>query len=311
MEKEYTGRVRALKILFLIVQSPFRYTIKRLAQKYEVNESTIKRDFEAFKEAGFNVVYNEHYRYGLNVERQYDNLKELLVFSKKEEDTLMTALQQMGTENKTVEKLKKKFSRLYDASKMSNVFDKNFLSKMDLLEKAKTDKKVVTLKDYHSTNSSTVRDRTVEVFNISAEDDIIHAFDLEAVNKKDSIRHFRISRVYKLNITTTGWANEASHQIQPTDCFRIHDNKQVSVHLRLKVGAYNQLLEQFPMARQWLKPTSETENMYDFQCKVNHQFFGLINFILGNYQNIEAIYEPQSLIERIEQEAKQLLAKKF
>jgi hypothetical protein len=33
-EKEYTGRTRSLKILFPIVESPFIYTKKRLAEKY-------------------------------------------------------------------------------------------------------------------------------------------------------------------------------------------------------------------------------------------------------------------------------------
>lgn len=306
-EKEYTGRTRSLKILFAIVQSPFIYTRKRLSEKYEVDESTIKKDFEAFKNAGFNLAFDKHYRYGLGAEKKYDNLRELLVFSKKEEDILTAALQQLGTTDKAVEKLQKKLSRVYDVSKMNNVFDKNFLTKMDLLEKAIQDKKVVILKDYHSTNSSTVRNRIVEAFSVSAEDDIVHAYDLE----QKGIRHFRISRISKLDITQEDWANISSHHLQSTDCFRIHDNKQTPVHLRLKVGAYNQLLEQYPTARTFLKPTSESPDTYDFQCKVNHRFFGLSNFIMGNYRDIEAIYEPESLIDHVEAEAKKLLEKKF
>lgn len=190
-EKEYTGRTRSLKILFTIVESPFVYTIKRLAEKYDVDVSTIKMDFEAF--------------------------------------------------------------------------------------------------------------------SVSAEDDIVHAYDLD----KKGIRHFRISRIPKLEITPTDWTNETKHYLQQTDCFRIHDNKQVNVHLRIKVGAFNQLLEQFPMARAYLKPTNEASDTYDFQCKVNHKFSGLSNFIMGNYRNIEAIYEPDALIEHIEAEAKKILAKRF
>jgi predicted DNA-binding transcriptional regulator YafY len=196
-EKEFTGRTRSLRILFSIVQSPFIYTIKRLAEKYEVDDSTIKKDFEAFRNAGFDLAFDKYYRYALSAEKKYDNLKELLVFSKKEEDILTAALQTLGTNNKAVEKLQKKLSRVYDVSKMNNVFDKNFLTKMDLLEKAIQDKKVVILKDYHSTNSSTVRNRTVEVFSVSAEDDIVHAFDLEDKN----IKHFRISRISKSSAT--------------------------------------------------------------------------------------------------------------
>jgi predicted DNA-binding transcriptional regulator YafY len=306
-EKEYTGRTRSLKILFAIVQSPFVYTIKRLAEKYEVDESTIKKDFEAFRTAGFGLEFDKHYRYGLSAEKKYDNLRELLVFSKKEEDILTAALQKLGANDKAVEKLQKKLSRVYDVSKMNNVFDKNFLTKMDLLEKAIVDKKVVIMKDYHSTNSSTVRNRTVEVFSVSAEDDIVHAYDLEA----KGIRHFRISRISKLEITTIDWIYDTHHGLQSTDPFRIHDNKQVMVHLRLKVGAYNQLLEQYPVARGHIKPANESSDAYDFQCKVNHRFYGLSNFIMGNYRDIEAIYEPESLIEHVEAEARKLLEKTF
>ncbi len=306
-EKEYTGRTRSLKILFTIVESPFVYTKKRLAEIYGVDESTIKLDFEAFKSAGFDLDYDKHYRYGLSADRRYENLKSLLVFTPKEEDILTTALNKYGTNNKAVEKLQKKLSRVYDVSKMNNTFDKNFLTKMDKLEKAISDKKVVKLKDYHSTNSSSVSHRTVEAFSVSAEDDIVHAFDLD----KKGIRHFRISRISKLEITPNDWTNETKHYLQQTDCFRIHDNKQVNVHLRIKVGAFNQLLEQFPMARAHLKPTNEASDTYDFQCKVNHCFSGLSNFIMGNYDNIEAIYEPDALIEHIEVEAKKLLEKRF
>jgi predicted DNA-binding transcriptional regulator YafY len=306
-EKEYTGRTRSLKILFAIVESPFFYTKERFSKIYGVSKDAISDDFDAFRAAGFDLAFDKHYRYALSAEKKYDNLRELLVFSKKEEDILTAALQKLGANDKAVEKLQKKLSRVYDVSKMNNVFDKNFLTKMDLLEKAIKDKKAVILKDYHSTNSSTVRNRTVEVFSVSAEDDIVHAFDLEA----KGIRHFRISRISKLDITQTNWAYEGSHYIQSTDCFRIHNNKQVSVHLRLKVGAYNQLLEQYPTARNFIKPTSESEDMYDFQCKVNALFYGITNFIMGNYRDIEAIYEPESLIEHVEAEARKLLDKKF
>ena len=306
-EKEYTGRTRSLRILFAIVESPFFYTKERLSKTYNVSKDAITDDFTAFRDAGFELIKDERHRYALSAEKKYDNLKALLVFSKKEEDKLNEALQKMGTQDLEAEKLLKKLSRIYDVSKMHNTFDKNFLTKMDKLEKARTDKKVVILKDYHSTNSSSVRNRTVEAFHISAEDDIVHAFDLDI----RSIRHFRISRISKLEIMTTAWAHEGHHVLQATDPFRIHDNKQVSIHLRIKVGAYNQLIEQYPIARAYLKPANDASDTYDFECKVNHRFYGLTNFVLGNYNQIEAILEPESLIEYIRDEAKKLLEKKF
>jgi predicted DNA-binding transcriptional regulator YafY len=306
-EKEYSGRTRSLRILFTIVESPFTYTKERLAKIYNVSKDSIGDDFDAFRSAGFELDKDERHRYALSADRKYDNLKSLLVFSQKEEDKMNEALQKLGTQDALAEKLLKKFSRIYDVSKMHNTFDKNFLTKMDKLEKARLERKVVILKDYHSTNSSTVRNRTVEAFHISAEDDILHAYDLE----QKGIRHFRISRVSKLEITTAIWSHEGHHVLQATDPFRIHNNKQVSVHLRIKVGAYNQLIEQYPITRAYLKPTNESSDAYDFECKVNHKFYGLTNFILGNYRDVEKIFEPDDLMEHIEAAAKELLEKKF
>ena len=306
-EKEYTGRIRSLRILFAIVESPFRYTKKQLADKYNVSESAIKDDFEAFKSAGFELTYDERYRYALALDRKFDSLKSLLVFTPKDEEIMMRGIESSAANPDDITKLKHKLSRIYDASKMPNTFDKNFLTKMDLLEKARIDKKIVLLKDYHSTNSNTVADRKVEVFHVSGEDDIIHAFDLES--KK--LKHFRISRISKLEITTTVWAHEGHHIIVATDPFRIHNNEQVFVHLRLKVGGYNELIERFPVTRAYIKPSPEGDNLYDLECKVNNKFLGITNFILGYCDDVIAILEPESLVEHIREVAKKLIVKKF
>lgn len=126
-EKEYKGLARSLRILYTIVGSPYFYTKKRLAERYDVDESTITRDFIAFENAGFELDFDERYRYALSAEKKYDNLKSLLVFSPKEEDILTEALRLFGANDKAVEKLQNKLSRVYDISKMHNTFDKNFL----------------------------------------------------------------------------------------------------------------------------------------------------------------------------------------
>ena len=303
-EKEYLGRTRSLRILFAIVAAPYVYTKKRLADIYNVDVSTITKDFDAFESAGFELDHDERFRYALVAEKKYESLKSLLVFSPKEEDILTTALQQLGLNNKAVENLQTKLSRIYDVSKMNNTFDKNFLTKMDKLEKARTEKKVVILKNYPSTNSNTVSHRTVEVFHIDAEADIIHAFDLD----RKAIRHFRISRTTKVELTPENWSNIGQHNIVATDPFRIQDNKQVKVHLRLRVGAHNEILERFPLTRGYLKASPEGgEGLYDLECKVNHRLYGLSNFVLGNYKDIVAIIEPESLVEYVQDAARKIL----
>ncbi len=306
-EKEYTGRTRSLRILLAIIESPFFYTRDAFTKIYSVSKDAIKEDFEAFKNAGFELIPDKRHRYALAMDRKFDNLKSLMVFNAKEEDWIMQGLKKLGVNDADLEKLERKISRIYDASKLPNTFDKNFLGKIDRLEGAMKEKKVVVLKEYRSSNSNTIRDRFVEVFHISAEDDTIHAYDCD----EKGVKHYLISRITKLDVTDTAWTHEGSHIIFATDPFRIHNNNQISVHIRMTIGGFNALVERYPITRAYLKPAPEGENLYDLECKVNKQFYGLTNFIMGYYTQIVAILEPDELIEHIKQEAAKLLEKKF
>jgi predicted DNA-binding transcriptional regulator YafY len=307
--QEYTGRIRTLRILRSIIEKPYFYTKKRLAEIYGMSEESIKDDLEAIKTAGFDLDWkssNNKYFYGLATDRNFDNLRAFLVFNPKEEEMLNEVIRQISKENATGDRLLRKMNRIYDVSKMSTI-DRTFLTKLDKLEKAKNDKKVVVLRDYHSTNSSTVKHRTVEAFHISAEDDILHAYDLDV----QDIRHYKISRISKLDISQIDWRHEASHVLQATDPFRIHNNQQIKVHLRMKVGGYNSLLEAYPIARAYIRPAPDVIDQFDLECKVNAKFYGITNFILGYYDSITTIFEPDELIDHIKNAAQKLFDKKF
>ena len=71
------------------------------------------------------------------------------------------------------------------------------------------------------------------------------------------------------------------------------------------------MIEHFPLTRGHLRPAPEGEGIYDLECKVNYRFFGLSNFIIGNYRNVIAILEPEILIDHIAAEAQKLLDKNF
>ncbi len=306
-EREYTSSTRTLLVLKSIIQSPKIYTKKQFAFKYNISIDAIDDDFTAIKNAGFELKYDKNYRYFIELDKSYEYLKSLLVFSAKEENLIIEGLQNIKHDEKTAERLMRKISRIYDVSKMNHVFDKGFLTKMDKLERAKEEQKVVVLKDYHSTNSSTVSHRTVEAFHISPEEDIVHAYDLV----KKGIRHFRISRISQLDILSSPWTCEGYHSIVATDSFRIQENNQVKIHLRLKVGAYNELIERFPLTRGHLRPAPEGTGLYDLECRVNYRFFGITNFLLGYHHDIVAILEPEILVEHIRREAQKLLDKDF
>jgi predicted DNA-binding transcriptional regulator YafY len=296
--KEHAPKTRLLLILRAIIERPYGYTRQQLADAYSVHRDTIKTYFEEIKNAGFELDHDDKHRYALLSDKAYEHLRELLFFSENEQQVLLEALHNVKS-TKLQERVRKKLDNLHDISKLgSNLITKPFLTKINLLEKAKSAKFLVKLIGYRSTNSSEVSDRLVEPFHISPKEDMLHSFDVE----KKEIRHFRISRIERVEVIEVAWNYETKHHVKSTDVFRILDDKQVNFHLRVKVGGYNELTERFPLTQTCLRPAADEAGIFDFEGKVNHNFYGLSNFILGYHQYIVEILEPESLLEHIKKE---------
>lgn len=294
-EKEYGTKDRLLRILLALIENPFGYTRKQLAVRYGVDRDTIKHDFNCFRNAGLLLDKDDQHRYRIVLNRPYKQLKHLLHFTEEDQQLLEQAIDQISPHTRSGERLKKKLASLYDFRKLGHTYlRKPYLTKVDSLLLAKEQKKAVQLKDYRSSNSNRIEDRKVEPFHVSPPDDTLQAFDLD----RKQIRHFRISRIRRVNVLDEAWQFKSRHAVMLTDPFRIVDNEQVLVHLRMKVGAYNELTERFPITKAYIEETEEPE-VYDFQCMVNHRFLGLSNFILGFHHQIIEIIEPESLKEHL------------
>ncbi len=301
MDKEYTTKVRLLRIQRALLERPFGYTKAQLADRYNVHPDTIKKDFQAFRAAGFEISANAKNCYGFTVDKPLEELKDLLHFSEKDQELLLRAIDRLGNHDPSVEKLKRKIVSIYDYTRLGSTFlRKPYLSKVDLLEQAKRERRQVILLDYHSSNSNLVSDRRVEPFHPDPADDVLHAFDVD----KGDIRHFRISRITRIQVTSDPWVYETLHRVMATDPFRIVDNQQVTVHLRLRVGAKNELVERFPLTQAYIQPAADEKDVYDFQCKVNHKFYGLTNFILGFYHQIIEIVQPDALLDHLREQTR-------
>ena len=294
-ETEYATRTRVVRVLRTVMEAPYRYTIKALAEKYGVSKDTIRGDIHMIEYAGFQPVRDERHRYALTEDKPYKQLKSLLHFSSEDQELLYRAIDQIPGGTERHQKLKLKLASIYDFRRLGLMYlRKPYLTKVDMLEQGRQEKKQVILKDYHSSNSSTVEDRLVEAFHISPSEDMIHAYDL---NRK-AIRHFRISRFVRVELTEHLWQHEGAHNIIHTDPFRIVNNELVMVHLRLSVGAYNELIERYPLSRNHIEP-GETANTFDFQCNINANFYGLSNFILGFYHLGIEIVSPDILADHL------------
>ncbi|MDI9879232.1 helix-turn-helix transcriptional regulator [Flectobacillus longus] len=290
-------KYRLLAILKLLIESPNQYTKVMLETKFNIGKDAITSDFEELKDAGFDVQYDKKYRYAIVPNKPMEHLEDMLFFTEAEKEILLDALANNAkASEKRTKRMQEKLNTIYDVSKLgSSLFSRTFLSKANLLEQAKQEKKIVKLINYRSTNSSEVTDRLVEPFQVSVKEDILHAFEVE----KKAIRHFRISRIERVELQDADWQYETQHYVTATDPFRIVNDHKVRVHIRLKVGGYNELIERFPLTQAYLQPSANELGVYDFECNVNEKFFGLTNFILGYHEHIVEIIEPESLIEHI------------
>ncbi|UTA67677.1 YafY family protein [Emticicia sp. 21SJ11W-3] len=287
---------RLLGILKNLLEQPCHYTIKMLAARYNVSQSIIKKDFDELKNAWFTLKYDKQYRYYLVSDKSLEHLEDVLFFTGPEKEFLLEALTKANATDKRLEKIRSKLERIYDVSKLgSSLFSRTFLDKANLLEQARKQKRVTTLLNYRSTMSSQVSNRVVEPFHISTKEDILHAYDLE----RKEIRHFRISRIERVELQTENWQHETLHHVAATDPFRIVSDQQVYIHLKLKTGAVNELIDKFPVSQAYIQPSSTEKDIYHFECKVNAEFKGISNFILGHSEYIVEIVEPESLIEHI------------
>lgn len=287
-------RERIVRLLLLLVERPYQYTLKQLADKFLVSTGTIKGDFKVLADVGLVLRRDDRYRYSLQQDSRYKELRDLLHFTAEEQFLLYEAIDQITPHSQRGAKLKRKLGSLYDYSKLGNAYlRKPYLNKVDALLKAKHEKKQVVLQNYKSSNSNVVSDRLVEPFHPSPPEDILHAWDVDL----HELRHFRISRIQRVLDVGTDWQHQNHHQILRTDPFRIVDNDQVMVHLRMKVGALNELLERYPLTKAHI--IDEGNGIYDFQCEVNHRFIGLTNFILGYHHQLVEVLAPDSLIEHL------------
>jgi predicted DNA-binding transcriptional regulator YafY len=289
-----TPKERAIRILLLILAKPHYYSRKGLAKHFKISVDSIKEYLLALENAHVNLTYETkkgQYFYAIEPDLHFKELQYLQPLSNADMTNIHRALDHIKPTDAFY--LKRKIDSLYDFQKLGlNALRRPALERINHLKSAKKNKKQVILVRYRS-NSNDIRDRLVEVFKIDPELDTIQAFDPN--DKK--IKHFKLSRIERVQLTDHPWAFQGKHDAKPTDVFRIAMGNQVLVQLKMDVYAYNSLIENFPKAKAECDTGSEP-NTFEFQSKVNPQFLGLINFIMNNAGHVEII-SPEELKDQV------------
>ncbi len=296
-------RERVIQLLLRILAHPYRFTRRDLAQYFGVSQDTIKEDLQAIRQAGLSIEHphDRQYRLAVLPDRTFKELNWLQPLSDEDKARIEQALRYLS--NTEAMYIRKKLESLYDFQQLGlRALRKPALDKLDRLITAQKNRLQVILESYRS-RSNRIRDRLVEPFLVDPEKDTVQAYDID---EKDS-RHYKLSRIERVHLTNTPWVHQNEHRNKVTDIFRIADNEQVQVHLTVDLFAYNSLTEEFPLTRTYLEPGVEP-NTYDLQCPVNHDFKGLLNFIMSNAMHVE-IHSPTVLCNRVREEAEKMVKK--
>ena len=297
------SRERVVRLLMRILNHPRQFTRRQLAEHFGVSAETIYDDIDEINRLQeFSVKYQKPpYRCYIDFNNRYSALNVFSPLSTEDKNSIKDTLQRGMGSNKAADRLIKKIEGLYDFQQLGlRQLRHPAIERINRLEGAKINKKQVLLVKYRSNNNS-IKDRLVECFFIDPELDMIQVYYPEA----KEVRHFRLSRIERVEVLETDWENEPKHQHKYTDVFRIASfEQQVQVKLQLNVQAYNILLENFPTSASHIDPGSEA-NTFIFQGKVNPEFKGIINFIMGYAEHIN-ILAPESLREAVKKKAKEI-----
>ena len=160
---------------------------------------------------------------------------------------------------------------------------------LSLLQQAQTRKKCVVLHNYASSNSGKVSDRQVEAYDVRPEDGLVICFD----RKKYCTRVFNINRIgYVEILEDEPWKYPSSHKKIEVDVFHTTGDKPIHVSLQLDLMAKNLLIEEFPSARDYVKPHKEDDNIWYFDTEV-YQQEGVGRFYMGLANHIKILEAPE------------------
>ncbi|MEO9144578.1 MAG: WYL domain-containing protein [Ginsengibacter sp.] len=277
---EETRTKRILRLLMMLSGSKL-YSIKELENKLGISHRTIFRDFETIEESGFILERSTGYR--LQSDRATNkSLKNLLHFSEEEISILYQTLSHIEGDSPVKERLVRKLNAFYDLKALEQLKQNDDLTKVHLIRDSMEQKKQVTLLAYRSSNSNSIENREVEVFEFLPDYRAIWCYDL----KSNSCKQFKIARMQSVELLTTGWRYEEKHQKPFTDMFRVSASRPMTiVELRLSLKAYNLLIEEYSLTGESIK---EENKQYRLKVPVAN-YDGIGRFVLGLMEEVEII----------------------
>jgi proteasome accessory factor C len=284
-----------LRMLMLLAGNK-RYTLQELQDIFDISERTVFRHINAIEDAGFIVNrVNSSYNLCLNTPNAR-TLQKLLQFAEEEVSILYETLSLTEGTTPLKERLLCKLNTLYNTRALSQSEEKSQLQIIKKLSEAIAVKRQVLLKDYRSSNSQSINDRTVEAFEFLPDYSAIWCYD-----KEDKFcKQFKIARIKEVDLLPTGWQDEAKHKVPFVDAFYMSAEAPVAkVQAYLSLKAYNLLTEEFPLTENYISPLN---GKYLLNIPVS-DFNGIGRFMMGLLGDVR-INGPEEFIDFLRERMK-------
>jgi len=282
------AKIKRILSIILLLMGYRKYSKSEIIEKFGISDSTFYRYISSFRDAGL-IVEQENGLYQIRkTETQLRELSELLHFSEEEALLLNKAIYSIDDNNQLKANLRKKLFSIYDFDRIPEVIvhPEQAQNIQKVMEAIKNRRQIV-LRGYQSAHGQSISDRSVEAFAITANYQMIWAYDIE--NEKN--KQFKVSRIREVKVTKDMWQYAEKHQEFPMDVFRISGPKSEDCTINLNLRAGNLLIEEYPLAEKYLKKITE----YKFQFNgpiCGYQ--GVGRFCMGLVEDIEII-KPQAL----------------
>jgi predicted DNA-binding transcriptional regulator YafY len=277
------NRLQKLLEILTLLSGNVMYSMAEIAEKKEISLRSTYRYIETIENSGFVITRNGK-RLKIDKENSHGKmLDDLLHFSKEEAFILSRAIHTIDEDNLIKGNLIKKLYSLYDFRRVANsILKKEQSTNVHLLIEAIESKKQVVLKEYESANSQSIKDRLVEPIEFTVNYTSLWCYEIES----NSTKLFKTSRIKSVEISLKPCCFQNDYKIGHLDIFRFSGQQKIPVKLRMNLRAKNLLIEEYPLAEQYITP--ENENSYLFNGWIC-SFEGIGRFVMGLLDDIEII----------------------
>ncbi len=294
---------KLLKFIELMTQQNGT-TRQEICNSLNISVRSFYRYIEYFKNAGFNVIQvKKNYSFNSN-SPFFRKIMAFNFFSKEEIDAILEIMEQTPCKDEKTEVL---YRRLLHQKKWHTknqyIIDKEYTEKVEILNTAISEKKLVVFHNYSSVRSKSITDRIVEPYNFMGHNDSVRCFELSTGGNKT----FRLSRIGSIELLPVNWYNEEKHNEFFVDAFNFSGESQYPVEVKLNFRAVRLLVEEYPSCAHFLTRKSNEE----WVLKMNVcDFRGIGRFCIGLFRDVKPI-GSQAFLDYLNNEMKELKESKY